>query len=249
MVDITHISHIRAIIPAVFLIWLPLLTPAQTLSNYANQQNIETLGGGDINGMVMTLNKEYEGVRGTPFLSDQWARGAVSFRDGKTHENLPLKLDLYANEVLYKRPAGDSVFLNTRNIRQLTIIDDATGASLLFKNQPFSSDAQFKPKSDFYQVIYEGKSGFYLKRRKSILKANYTGAYNEGRAYDEFVNESIYYLRKPDNSLEKIKLNKSSVLSALKDKQSQVKSFVSKEKLALKEEADVVKVLEYYDSL
>ena len=94
--------------------------------------------------------------------------------------------------------------------------------------------------------MYEGKTALLIRYDKTIQKASYQGAYNANRPYDELQDEKNYYLRKPDQTFIKTKLNKKQLLEHL-TATPELKKWVDTEKLDLKKEADVVRLLSELD--
>lgn len=215
-------------------------------SGYDAQQNVNALAGSS--NVVRTYDTRYEGVKGSPFFTQSWSEGVLFYSDGKKSAALPLKHDVYKNQLVAKRPQGDSVLINTGNVSHFQLKDPA-GKVYLFKKFPGLKTADAGLTSAFFQVLYEGKMALLIKHNKSLVKANYQGAYSADRPYDELVSQSEYYLKKADQTLIKIRMNKKAILDILQDKQSTVKEFVEKEKIDFKDEASVAKLLAYYDSL
>ena len=50
-------------------------------------------------------------MRGSPYLFDQWIRADITFDNKKTEKDLPVKYDVYANQLLLRRPQGESVVI------------------------------------------------------------------------------------------------------------------------------------------
>jgi archaellin len=65
---------------------------------------------------------------------------------------------------------------------------------------------------------------------------------------DKYVQDYTYYVNQNGN-LEKIKLNKSTILKLVKDKQSIVKEYAKINNLDFSNEIDVNIILKYYESL
>jgi hypothetical protein len=85
---------------------------------------------------------------------------------------------------------------------------------------------------------------------KLLRKADYKGPYTAGRPYDEFINESHYYIRKADGTLVKIKLNKKSVMEVLQDRREDIEPFLRlyKENVDFQKEGGIIRLLTFYDT-
>ena len=212
------------------------------------QQNLNALGGMGSN-MVRIFDTRYEGIRGTPFLLPYWCSTEVVFKDGRRFAGVPLKYDVYQNQVVIKRPQGDSVILDNAPISHFTVQDVATGKNYLFKKILLPPGDQVNLKNKFLQVIQEGSTSLVVSRNKSIVKADYKGAYNTGRAYDELIDNTQYYLLRPDGTLVDIRLNRKSVLEGLDQHQAEIKAYAQQQNIDFKDENAVSKLAAYANSL
>lgn len=229
--------------------WLLHVTLAAAQREGADaQQNLNALGGAGSN-LVRTFDTRYDGIRGTPFLLPYWCSTEVIFKDGRRFSEVPLKYDVYQNQIVFKRPQGDSVILNAAPVSHFTMQDILTGKSYLFKRFSLSPADQARLKDRFLQVIQEGSTSLVVSRSKAIVKADYKGGYNAGRPYDELVDDTQYYLLRPDGSLAGIRLNRKSVLEAFTRNQAEIKTYAQQENIDFKNEDAVGKLVAYANSL
>jgi len=95
-----------------------------------------------------------------------------------------------------------------------------------------------------------GKVQFFFKPIKKLTKAKEPKSSYETYFPPSFVDESTYFVissKKPIANI--IKLKKKDILNLLADKKNEVESYVSNEKLDYKNEGDVIKIINYYNSL
>ncbi len=212
------------------------------------QQNLNALGGAGSN-VVQLFDTRYEGIRGNPFVLPYWCSTEVVFKDGRRFKEVPLKYDVYQNQIVMRRPQGDSIILNPAPISHFTLQDVAAGKSYLFKKFTLPPDEQARLKNRFLQVIQEGSTSLVVSRGKSIVKADYKGAYNSGRAYDELIDDTQYYLLRPDGSMVGIRLNRKSVLEGFAKHQAEIKAYAQQENIDFKDENAVGKLVAYANTL
>ncbi len=201
-------------------------------------------------GFVMTTNMDelYEGVKGTPYLFDEWKLGNIYLNDNTYINSVNIKYNVYTDDVLYlNSTSGDSLIIDRSVIKSFEINDDNSGNMLLFREISLRPDK--KERNTFIKVIYENKSKFIIKYTKTFIKADYKGAYSAGRKYDEYVDDYQYYIvTNPDNPA-KIKLNRKSVVKALSDREDKIMAYMNEHNLNLDNEDDIVELMKYYDSL
>ena len=90
----------------------------------------------------------------------------------------------------------------------------------------------------------------YKRYQKEFVRANYEGGYSADRKYDEFADKSdLYISRQNDEKFYKVKKSKKQILEAFPGTEDEISSYIKAEKLDLKDEEDVIKLLKYYDSL
>jgi hypothetical protein len=227
---------------------LPAIASAQNeksmVSSEENLRNISRSAG-----MVMTTNMDelYEGIKGTPYLFDTWKQGNIFLKDSSLIRDINIKYNIYTDDVLYlNSKSGDSLIIDRRLIDAFEIQGDSSVNLLLFRD--ISLKPGSKDKSTFTRVLYNGKTKLLIKYIKVFIMADYKGAYTAGRRYDEYTDNSQYYIMK-DNKLNRIKLNKKAIIKVLADRENEIKSFIDKEGADLNNEYDVITLLEYYDSL
>ncbi len=190
----------------------------------------------------------YEGVKGTPYLFDNWKIGEVYFKDNTLVRDILVRYNIYTDDIEYKNStSGESIILKRDKIREFRIFDDKINLSLQF------SEFNFKPGENekflFAQVLYDGSTKFLLRRAKEFRKANYQGAYSSGIKYDEFYDNNKYYMLKKDGSLLKIKLTEKHILKTLSDKDSEIKKYINEKHPDLSADSNIIELLRYYDKL
>ncbi len=201
-------------------------------------------------GFVMTTNMDelYEGIKGTPYLFDDWKQGNIYLNDNTYINDVNIKYNIYTDDVLYlNSTSGDSLIIDRSVIKSFEINDDNSGNMLLFREISLRADK--KERNTFIKVIYEDKSKFIIKYTKTFIKADYKGAYSAGRKYDEYVDDYQYYIiTNPDNP-SKVKLNRKSVVKALSDREDKILAYMNEHNLNLDNEDDIIELMKYYDSL
>ncbi|MCS6796239.1 MAG: hypothetical protein RMJ97_10580 [Raineya sp.] len=203
--------------------------------NLAGQSNI-----------VRTWDSRYQGVKGHPFVKNVWENAQIISIDGKTYQDVPLKYDVYSNLAIIKNSKGDSIITEVTNIREFTL---KTSKMTFVKEPLLDNPDNIKNYGRLYEQLYKGSKVTLLKNhRKVLLQADYQGGYSANRRYDELIEEYDYFLKK-GNSIEKIKLNEKNLLKVLSDKEKELKEFLKKEKLNLKTEVGVMKLLQFYETL
>ena len=188
-------------------------------------------------------------VVGTPFLMPYWSRGSVLMTTG----NVPqpwLKYDLAKGRLLWRRSPADSLELDTSLITEFSLADSLHGKTYTYRRYLSARIASLALRTAFFEVNYdEGKSALLRRRTRTLFSGN-NGPSLTGRQASKWLDTSTFFLKHSDNVIDPVKLNAKSVLAVLgKEKAPRLSAFATREGLDLSQQADVVKLLKYYDSL
>lgn len=233
----------------IFLFFSSQLGIAQSKNALEKQQIVNTVGNEYNQGAVQTFNERYEGIKGSPFLTDQWTDGEVQMRNGKVFDDVRIKYDLYRDEITVKRRDGAEVIPDKTTIRQFSLkLDSQSVAPRRFVRFDDRADHRKFPYTHFAEVLYEGKSTLRAIYRRKFIKADYRRAYHANRPYDQFSEPTTtYYFTNAKGQTRPLKPQRKSVLRLLKDKKSQVSKFVDNRQIDFENPDDLVRLIQYYD--
>jgi hypothetical protein len=223
---------------------LASVSSAQNPQGLEAQRNLNVVGAGGIQGLVQNFDGRYQGVVGSPHLLENWTQGDFVI-EGKQYTQAKLKYNVFSDELVFLRPPqNDSVILSRLKVEAFTLNDG-------LKTRQFKRIEIKEPpiQAKYYEVMNEGKTQWLIHWRKTILKANYTGAYNAGRTADEFIIKDDQFILKADGTLHELKKNKKTILKILSDKQAEIEKYLKEQKINLNEQADLIKLLDFYNSL
>lgn len=193
----------------------------------------------------------YEGTKGSKYFIDEWLSGELVFvKEGtKAPKTVPLKYDSNRKELLFKRSVGDSIVVNPAQITGFILNDIKHNVSYPFvKFEGLKTEGGTIPVA-YLMVLYKNKTSLLKYVSKIMQKANYSSVSNVDRRYDEYLDNSEYFIQKPDGSLTRAKLKKNAVVKAMSDKEEQIEAFIKKENLTFKTEYDLARVVDYYNTL
>lgn len=194
--------------------------------------------------------RDGQATTGSPYLLPDWALGTVAMRTGNVQRQQWLKYDLSAARLLWRRPQGDSVELFTTMVREFTLRDSATHQTHVFRLYPEARTELPVLRATFLDVRYDaGRTALLRHLTRQIQTQTSSGALTTIKK-SAWSNKTAYYLKLPDQTLVPVRLSTRSVLDALAPQyREQAGAYVSQQQLNLSKEADVVRLLTYYDSL
>lgn len=178
--------------------------------------------------------RDYYNVKGHPFFqSDSLQKGDV-FYNGVFYQDINLLYDLSHDNVVVEY-SGDT---------KLVLIPGKT-AYFILQGHLFLRRSDPLPAGEgFYELLFEGRTEILVKRVKKLV--GFTGSTEINSVFAEYDNYFIY----KDSSYHSVS-NKRELLNVLKDKKTELKDFVSKNKpdFAKNFEAALLQTARYYDQI
>lgn len=184
----------------------------------------------------LSQEQTYTEVEGSPFFNENWEKGIISFHDGMKYSVENFRYDIYSNNLQFLK---DDIVYKIPNIKDVKgfSIGEFNFISILKDDKPV-----------FYEILFTNDILTLLKKFdcEIIQGKESVGAFPATN--DKFSINTTIYLKKDDDSINKINLNKKNILELVADKKEEIKKFVSTNALKFGEE-DIIKILEYYYSL
>src|SRR5690606_231118 len=186
------------------------------------------------------LEKQYVDVKGSPFLYEDWSVGMVKMLDGSTYKDVALKFDQVSGDLIFKNREGKAMgFADAVREFKLTGKDQI---SHLFRNG--FRTGEVNSERYFYEVLYDGGTILLKDPKKNIVEQR---AYNSSTTVKSVVETPAYFLQLKGQML-KIKKDKKTIIAAL-GHLAQLEKYIQDDKLNLKNDADLARLIRYYDSI
>lgn len=192
---------------------------------------------------LMNRTKTAEEVDGTPYLFDEWADGIVVFRDEQGGKYEQIKIDLMNNqlEIMYMKsekvlPYNEfsKVKLNHPDTHPNTFFQVAT--KFKYKGERLNGFAKITPIGEDFKVI----EVYTIKVIPPNTNAKIVGAKHKKRITKI---KKLFVMRK--GKMVRVK-KKKELYKLLPRKQKKLKAYVNDNDLNHKKEADLIKIIEYY---
>jgi hypothetical protein len=180
----------------------------------------------------------YYKIKGDQFLfSTEFLTGSVTV-EGKTFNNLPLKYDIFNDELLAITDHGIILQLNKEMIDLFTM----NYQDQIFNFKKLDADS-INSLSGYVNVLYDGGTSLYVKYKKEILLLAIENKYDMFNQINRIFVEKNGEIFKVDS--------KGQLLKLLEDQKHQVRSFIRSNKIRIsRKNPDSFKpVIEYYDKL
>jgi hypothetical protein len=218
--------------------------------NHAQRNTISTTGKwgqqiflSDVNGQAF-INK-YEGIAGSVYDQTDYQLAKITLKDGRVYNDVKTRINLLEQEVNFIASNGQEGFLGKGMASEIAYIDDkeATQNEKIFQCGFPPIDNQNR--ISFYQILLNGKTSLLKSVYKSIQERNNDMS---GERYKEFATYENMYLLK-EGTMVRIKKDKSNLITLLQDKNQSIKKYIDDQKLNLKNEAHLIALVKYYNTL
>ena len=143
------------------------------LNSFSKEEQLKTILSGSPGRNISEYDNRYEGVKGSPFLFDNWLSGKLMLSDSlELNDQSQYKFDAYNNEVWIKLMSGKERILYSNELLALEINKPNGTKAILKKSKlPESNDRNY-----FTLVIYEGQKVRLVKDVKKTLRRKLSDA-------------------------------------------------------------------------
>ncbi|WP_336516107.1 hypothetical protein [Pollutibacter soli] len=141
-----------------------------------------------VNGEPFSSAKFSKVVDGTPFFRDEFMKASVILSDGKTYNNLSVKVNLMDGTIVYLNDKNEELEATSNNIKAVEVIDVMTNAKAKFLH---SSMTCIRTGNKWFKVLDSGKVQL-LRYEKKVLKE--TKPYASATAEQHILDDPEYYL-------------------------------------------------------
>jgi hypothetical protein len=239
-----HFSAIRRKFRFILIIILiPALLPAQQLpGGYDVISNLQQQLW--MNKTLVTSVTGYKNVKGTPMLFEEFHTGNFYFNNKTCLKGKLINYNCFTDEVLFS-DEKNTYTTNSQDIGYFTINGNKEDTILLFKQVFLLSEK----KRIFMQVLYQQESVLFKRYCKKFLEADYDKPYGQNRQFDEYNDYYEYYIMPDGQEPVILRQRKSSIAEIFNDKSDLMEDYFKKEKINLKNEGDLIRLVEHYDNL
>ena len=191
--------------------------------------------------MVRSFDNRHKDVRGFPTISKSFYPGQVFLESGATVKEDSINFDVFHNDVLVKKGKGIIMVVTKAMV---------TGFSMKLPDSEKKFTKIRDPQGNdlFFEVLAAGKLSLYKRTTKTISGPGVDDGYSTGRQYSLYVQSAKIFIQKENEGLVELK-NKKVLLSQFPEKEEAINNFMKENKLGVKDDAELAKVVEYINTL
>lgn len=193
----------------------------------------------DINGNPIFTKAEYN-AEGSPYFSDRYCNANIKVMNGKHYRDMPVKLNLLDNRVIYRAPNGSEMeAITPLESIHFNACDGRSTMTLFRSGYPLTGQLNERT---YYQVLDSGK----LQLLK-YWRVQYTDQkpYSSAVTIRKFDVKPEYYAYRPETGMVKLEKGNETALDILLEKKNKASQFVNEQRLKLRKEDDLVKLFAF----
>lgn len=186
-------------------------------------------------------------VKGSPYESDHFVQGTVSSKTIDNTQRSFFRYNVYDDIIEMKTNLNGEEILGL--IKSLNIY--ATISNKEYHFEIYSNGPNKGSDEGYFILISENNNvNLYLKKVKIFHRAKEAADSFRDAVPAEFTDSKTYYYKiNKKRVLFPISTNKKKFLDQFSEHQDELKKFMKTEKINLKNEKDLIELIQYYDSL
>ncbi|WP_372648637.1 hypothetical protein [Draconibacterium sp.] len=180
-------------------------------------------------------------IEGSPYLNDEFTAGTIYTYQKIQYNDIPLRYNIFNDEMEFQTPDEQILAIAAPEIVEKAVVGENT-----FSNIPYKLGN--KVKRGYFILLTEGKLSLYARPEVLYQKPKEAAAYAEPEPAKFIKRPDTYYLRLNQEAAVKIE-SKKDLENFFTDHQSQMESFIKKNKIKPGKEDKMTELVEYYNSL
>lgn len=180
-------------------------------------------------------------IQGSPYLNDNFIKGSIYTVSKTQYQDIPLRYNIYNDDMEFQTNDNNVLALSTPEIVEKITFGDYTMEYI-----PYVTSRNVK--NGFFELILKGKASLYAKPQVEFLEAKDPAPYKDAEPAKFLRKDDRYYIRLGMEAAVPCG-NKKDVLGIFTDHSEELEAFIKKNKINVKKEDELKKLVEYYNSL
>ncbi len=180
-------------------------------------------------------------VEGSPFARSEYVKGTVIRNNGDIYQNIPLRYNKYEDRIEFEDVNGKDLYIDNPSDYKFIIIDDQQYIYGEFLKEN-------KKVKGYYVLLEVGKVSLLKKQLCGLKKAEPAKPFQDPKPAKFYTKTDEFYILINQKNIEKVK-NEKECLAILQDQKNKLAKYIKSEKLKVKKEEDLKKLIEYYNTL
>ena len=189
--------------------------------------------------------EEFTNVKGSPYANEKFISGSIFKDDRPVLTKVFLRYNIFSDEIEVQKSSNSS-----EDSYQALVKDPDMFVKIANDIYVFVLFEESVEKGSYFSIISE-ESNFDLYKKSEV---DYSAPFYARTSYERdrpasFNLANSYYLVAKNGAFYELPSNKSKISKVMGKKEKEVKSFIKKNRLDIKNEKDLIKLVKYYNSL
>ncbi len=190
-----------------------------------------------------TGNDTYQDIEGSAFMFEDFLSGNIKLKDGGIYNGL-LRYDKYAGEIHFKKDDEIYAIAFPEKVEYIQIADKR----FIYSDYKLSETEPISNEGGYFVVLIDKNCKLLAKKNIMIKDAQASKGVVEAKPAKFIDKSDSYFIKTGDLPAIAVKSN-ISLIYIFADKEAELSSFISKEKISFKKLNDLIKVVNYYNSI
>lgn len=184
-------------------------------------------------------------INGTPYLNEKFQTGIIELKNSDKSDEILMRYNISKDqfEINYN---NDTLTINRPHEIEYILMSDKK----YIYDPHFMSTEDATRRNGYLEIIEEGTISLFIKRNKKLSYDSFVSNYGGGGGTKEYyyVDRTSYFGQINGQPPFQIKSTKS-LLKNIDDNKEELKTYIKKNKIKVKQESDIAKLVKYYNSL
>ena len=194
---------------------------------------------------MQAFGKDNKLLKGSPYLYKDWMVGSVKLTNGIVYEGMNLMYDQMRDMLIFKAE-GEKKQMFMHPVQEFKLQEEVNNVIVderTFRNGYPLTDG-IGPAA-FYEVLVDGETQLLKRLTKAIVEEREDNSITKTKQ----IKESVRYYIATDGKLTKINKTKKSMLEALGKNSAELEKYIKENKLNLRNDDDMAKLVAYANTL
>jgi hypothetical protein len=186
------------------------------------------------------LSNEVEEVKGSPYIVEKFYNGNIQFKNGQVFNDIPLRLNVFFNELEYRK--DDKIYALKNNLA----VDNVTIAADTLVYEKFENNKVME--YAFFKRLVHGKTELLVKSNIDLFEAQPAQGVVASKPARYEKRADTYYLKLPDGYLEKISSIKK-LIKKIEIHNKELTTYAKEARISSKNTEELIDFVNYINSL
>lgn len=195
------------------------------------------------NEFLNLTDAEFKLIEGSPYANDEFMEGSIFQGDELLQKNVLLRYNIFSDEIEIKTSKNESNYnaLVKRSGMLIKIFND------VYTLIPFEGSDE---KGQYFKVLTTGEHlSLYKKSTVTFNQRTFAKTSYDRDRPANFSRSDSYFLATKTGNFVEMPDSKSKVLKLMKNKEAEIKVYIKSNRINLKDEVDIMKLVKYYNNL